>query len=1508
MTRNLPTKFAGWAAACIVALSTLSPVLAQAPEPALSEQGISAVFGPRETATPAPTTPAETPATITVSSIDGTPAGTPVDAAPGGVPISEAAAGDSRRSTQSIEAGTALVDVSVRVNPDPVRAGGLLTYTYLYTNTQPGQISDVFVLVSWSRMKAVAQPFDFDIWQVCDNGCQPLSQAGPTVTIGNTGDSNGNNRRYNIGALNAFQSGRFQVVLRMRNDIFPRTGQELRRPAGSAQLFINNDTSNIISEDTASALLVGPVLNLSKQVRPPAPPRITIGEVVDYDIQIGNATAPTDLVNGQPRSDAIGATNLDVVDTFPIGSEYVSSTVPAGVTTQVDTVARTVRWSLGSLPVSQSRNIIVRFRRAANNDGCVAMNNLTWSATADEFPFENPGQRYRISGPAASIDVVPSVRIKELFVSRSPAAYGDEFAARIVVQNYYTQSVNGALIGMRMQNNAVFVSGTASPAPTVVAPVNAPGNTVTWTLNLPAGTPAMPSETSINFTIRAAFLETLADTIIEPQVPPSVPRSCLEALRTRLIIVPRVDVRIEKADFRQPNLVESRQPYSYAITVINNGISAASGVIVTATLPNTDVRDTSGAFPANFSYIPGSSRVNGQAIEPDVVVNGRFGYVVWRNLSLPANTNNFRINFSLNADGFEYFDYCTGASVSSAADAQRTVPDFNRVCIKINPPMDLSKEAVPGFIRDPRTPEGREVTFTLSMRNAGTSPYRVALLDYLGEFEFVRQISGYDQPLVQTGNVCFTPNTLVWPWRVLQPGQSLNAVIVARVPANPTRDRYDNEMGFRFTAQDNSEYCTVQIPPEIATVNASAGRIELGKNGPTTRVSLGQQIAYEITAKNLSSGTPVTSVVITDALPIGFEFVGMAPDSEVTTQPSFSLGFDGRTTLRWAIPQIAPDATLRIRFLVRTGATVGTFQNYVTADAFRLVELRCAFAFAGCTTVTDGNRSVPVATHQLTVEPLATLEPVIAATACANPGDTRDYVVRVVNTRDTRYDNTTVRIRVPFGFAVVEQTSPQIPLITQESNGDQTYEWSGLILPAKPFDSANAQLVFTLKLRAGQLLGRSTIIATADSPDGIILAKEGFADPVISMCQPTAPAVSKAVNVDRARAGDGLIYQITLGNPTGSGLNTAIEDVLPVPLNFVEMIEGPNPIRNGNALSWASVSVPSGSQTNPGIRRLRFRVTVGPFSGTQDVLNVAALPQGTVFDTTRASISVRLESQPPLAFGAVLVNSQCTNTGEQRVLRLTLTNSRSQAFNNIAMAVTLPGGIRYLTTGGSPLPLRTSDGTGATQLSWSGLSVPPNSTLTWDVNVVVALPDGRHPISVRAESGDGSISQPAVQPIVDVCPPTTVRVVKLANKLVAAPGEEVIYTIDVVNPTGSQVLIGLRDELPEGVRFDRNLQDGSAPNVLGRTLLWNLSVPAGTSETPGRRTIRFAVRAEAPVGRVADFSVVNRVEVASAPVQVDAQAGSVDFLLNLPDGNDPNPGPGPGPGGSRKVHLPQVRR
>lgn len=1100
--------------------------------------------------------------------------------------------------------GVVTLDVSA---PDTVRAGEYITYTYRYQNTGSQLADDIEIQAVWNNFKTV-RDMNIAVWQWCPQapdpalpGCGLLeaSVQGPAVTA-ITSPSNTNGVRFRIGALGAGQSGQFSIRLRSNNAVYPQTAKAITRPAGSGKLFTSvaggNGAATPTSEDTANTMIVGPVLVLTKST---AAGKLYPLETAEFVIVVGNATGSGDVVNGQVRADALPATNVVVKDVFPLGSEYVASSPAATIN------SNTASWVIPSLPVGQQVELRITFRKANVAVDCTKLNNMTYTATSDEMPM-NGANRYAVAGSAVNLAMVQPLAVKSITAVPSAVVFGDVATITIVVQNWWNQPLSNIQLHYDLQSNAYYVLNSALPAPTASPAGTSLAGRVSWTFNMDAGSKTLPTEKSFTLQLRASYNKTGTNGKALLIPPAGVPEACIASRDGKVGINPRLEARKFTEVDPQTKLgdvyiVKRGQSFEYIIDVVNKGVEDAVNIDIVDSLPDGD-------GTANFEYIAGSATVNDQLLEPSVVDNRPGGTLIWQKLSIPSG-DSIRLRYELKVDGRDYYKYCNLVGVVAGEEAISYLQ--KQVCVKMNPQIAVTKTA-----DRPVVGPGEEVSFRLTLTNQESIPYRVGLLDLLGEWTFARQESGYAMPeLVYEGEF------LEWPLVDLAPGAQVEAVIWAIAPNVCLNKGYSNEVLFH-----NPTNYIQPIPKVVAKVNVACDRLEYSKLVDRAKIGLQDRHMYTLQIKNTNTADAITNVVVDDVLPQGFAYVGLEAASQVKSEPAISQRADGSTNLRWTIPTISKSTQLAIKYSARSGTVVGPHTGKLTAAADNTL----AVCKGTCETIIEQGVPITYALRSISVEALMTIAPEIVPSTCATAGETRTYRLSLVNTNIHAYTGATISTTLPPGLSYVGPLgSTRAPDVTVDERGVTTLQWNDITI-AKPINASFAMVVLEVEVKVGQVLGDLITVEQATSPDGAIPRKDGVQNATVRVCT-TGPAVAIEATPRLVRVGDAVLYTITLVNTQPASLMATIEDQLPAGLSFEGMVSGPAPAIQGNTLSWNLVVPEASSTQGLGFLMLQFRARLASGAQPGDYQNaLRVVSSSTPLDTSYSAVTIvgTLEATP----------------------------------------------------------------------------------------------------------------------------------------------------------------------------------------------------------------------------------------------------------------------------------------
>ncbi len=245
----------------------------------------------------------------------------------------------------------------------------------------------------------------------------------------------------------------------------------------------------------------------------------------------------------------------------------------------------------------------------------------------------------------------------------------------------------------------------------------------------------------------------------------------------------------------------------------------------------------------------------------------------------------------------------------------------------------LSKDVFPG-----QATAGELVSYTVTLVNNGTAAGSVAsIVDTLDpSLSFAGMLAGGDI----TAPPQSAANTLTWtgPFTVaagseltllyqvqtarsLDAYQACNSVAIAAAPGPAQACVNVEGKAYRFTL------------PWLAE-DFAIGRLSVAKSvfPAVVEADVDAEVVYTVTIVN-EGDTAGTLETISDALPAGLSFLGMAPGSDVATNPAGTAG-----TIVWSGSwAMAPGQRLEVAYRVRANVPAGEYTNQVTVAAASLL-------------------------------------------------------------------------------------------------------------------------------------------------------------------------------------------------------------------------------------------------------------------------------------------------------------------------------------------------------------------------------------------------------------------------------------------------------------------------------------------------------------------------------------------------------------------------------------------
>src|SRR5207249_4640233 len=314
-----------------------------------------------------------------------------------------------------------ILAVSKTDSPDPVAAGGNLTYTLSYSNTGNANATGVVLTDT-----------------VPANTTFVSATAGGTLASGVVTWSPGN--------LAAGASGSVQMVVRVASPLANGTSI-----TNGTYAIDSNETSPVSGASSSTALPAAPILAVSKT---DSPDPVAAGGNLTYTLSYSN-TGNTN------------ATGVVLTDTVPANTTFVSATTGGTLASGV------VTWSPGNLAAGASGSVQMVVRVASPLANGTSITNSTYSIDSNETSPVNGAavSTATLAGPTLSASMTDAP---------DPVAAGGNLTYTIAYTNSGATGATGVVITDTVPANTTFVSATAGG--TLASGV------VTWSIgNLAAG-------------------------------------------------------------------------------------------------------------------------------------------------------------------------------------------------------------------------------------------------------------------------------------------------------------------------------------------------------------------------------------------------------------------------------------------------------------------------------------------------------------------------------------------------------------------------------------------------------------------------------------------------------------------------------------------------------------------------------------------------------------------------------------------------------------------------------------------------------------------------------------------------------------------------------------------------------------------------------------------------------------------------------------------------------------
>ncbi|WP_339876589.1 gliding motility-associated C-terminal domain-containing protein [uncultured Algoriphagus sp.] len=654
---------------------------------------------------------------------------------------------------------------------------------------------------------------------------------------------------------------------------------------------------------------------------------------------------------------------------------------------------------------------------------------------------------------------------------------------------------------------------------------------------------------------------------------------------------------------------------------------------------------------------------------------------------------------------------------------------------------------------------GGEFSYTISVMNTGQSDATdLTITDALP--------SGLSFISADNGGVN-NAGTISWTVPTLAAGASIDLTITVMVNADVATGTQISNVAIVSSPDDPDS--PKESDPEVVTVEKDVD-LEITKTASASTVLAGGEFSYTISVTNTGQSN-ATDLTITDALPVGLSFIS-----------ADNGGVNNAGTISWTVPTLGAGASIDLTLTVM-----------VNADVASGTQISNVAIVSSPDDPDSPKESDPeVVTVEKDVD-LTITKTASALTVLA--GGEFSYTISVTNNGQSDATDLTITDALPVGLSFISADNGGV-------NNAGTISWTIQTLAAGASIDLTLTVMVNADVAAGTQISNVVIVSSPDDPDS---PKES--DPeVVTVEKDVDLEITKTASASTVLAGGEFSYTISVMNTGQSdATDLTITDALPSGLSFISADNGG--VNNAGTISWTIPTLAAGASID---LMVTVMVNTDVATGTQ-ISNVAivSIPDDpdspkesdpevvTVEKDVDLTITKTASASTVLAGGEFSYTISVTNTGQSDAADLTITDA-------------LPTGLSFISADNGGV-------NNAGTLSWTiptlaaGASI--DLTLTVMVNADVAAGTQISNVAIVSSPDDPDSPKESDPEVVEITDETSFTIVKTANVEEAYVGDEITYTISVMNvSTIIQQGISVSDLLPEGLTYSSSNSGGVLEN------------------------------------------------------------------------------------------------